>query len=102
MDCYCDDDPPEFWSSKIKTARKQHRCGECGKPIKPGDKYEAVAAVQAGDFYAPKTCEPCHDLRQWVANNLPCFCWAHGNVLDDAKAAVSEATHRATDETRGL
>ena len=58
--------------------------------------------VEAGDFYAPKTCEPCRDLRQWVANNLPCFCWAHGNLLDDAKEAVDEARHRAPLETPGL
>ncbi|AWI90240.1 hypothetical protein C0214_19455 [Methylobacterium sp. DM1] len=100
--CYCDYDAPEFYRVEIRKARKSFRCEECGGPIKPGEKYEFVAG--SWDHYVSqfRTCERCHDIRVWVKNNVPCFCWAHGNMVDDAREAVSEAAWRAPEETKGL
>lgn len=49
-----------------------------------------------------RTCADCLELRQWVGNNLPCFCWAHGNLLDDCISGIESAYDRARDEVRGL
>lgn len=101
-ECYCDYEYPEFFSSYIQTARKEHRCGECGCTIQPGEKYEYVCGKWDGCVSVEKTCERCYDLRKWVSNNIPCFCWAYGNVYDDAREAINEARLRAPEETHGV
>lgn len=68
----------------------------------PGESYERVTGVWDGTFDMFKTCERCCEIRQWVKNNVPCFCWAHGNLNEDARETVYEAALRAPEETRGL
>ena len=102
IDCFCDYDAPEFYRKEIRIARKAHRCYECGGAILPGEKFECVAGMWEGDFSTFKTCGRCCDIRQWVKNNVPCFCWAHGNLNEDASEAIADAHDRARDETIGL
>lgn len=101
-DCVCDYDAPEFYSKSWPKARKQHKCEECSGPIVPGECYELVAGRWNGSFDTFKTCQRCVDLRQWVINNIPCTCWAHGNLHEDLKESVQEAAWRAEDEVRGV
>lgn len=100
-DCVCDYDVT-FYRAEIRRARKSFKCYECDNPIKPGDEHEYAFGICEGSSYAPRTCMPCRDLRQWVKNNVPCFCWAHGSMVDDAEEAIIEACFRAPEETRGL
>lgn len=98
----CDYDPPEFWQRSVHKAVKLHECSECGAPILPGEEYEYVRGKWDGVFDVLKTCEACHDIRQWTKNNVPCLCWAHGSMMDDCREAVEEAAWRAPLETAGL
>ena len=102
--CTCDYDLPKIYWAKVRRARKEYSCYECGSKILPGDLYEyAFGLYDYGDKpYQPRTCEHCVDIRMWVKNNVPCFCWAHGNMIEDAKEAVNEAHYRAPQETVGL
>lgn len=100
--CSCDYDPPEFWSKSMPRAKKSHKCEECSGPIAVGERYEYVAGKWEGYFNHFRTCQRCVDLRHWMTKNLPCFCWAHGNLRDDAREAVDSAYVRAADEVRGL
>jgi hypothetical protein len=104
MHCYCDYDYdyPEFSRTTKPRARRPHRCVECGTTIQPGEQYERVAGVWEGEFSTFCICERCHDLRQWVKNNVPCFCWAYGNMIEDARECIEDAVYRAPEETRGL
>lgn len=102
IDCYCDYEPAEVWSSRNPVARKEHCCDECSVTIKPGEQYEYVFGVWDGWAYTYKTCERCFNIRQWVRNNVPCLCWAHTNMIEDCKEAVEEAHFRAPEETQGL
>lgn len=77
-DCYCDYDPPEFYNATIRTARKPHKCDECDGAIGPREKYEYVSAKWNGWLSQFHTCERCINIRTWVRNNVPCFCFAHG------------------------
>ena len=91
MSCYCDYDPPQIHRSKTVRARKEYRCCECDKKIAAGESHEYVFAVSDGYTYQPRTCSHCVGIRRFVAINIPCFCWAHGNLIEDAKEAISEA-----------
>lgn len=102
IDCFCDYDMPSVSSRSNPRARKRHSCSECGSPILPGEQYEYVFGVWDGDASIFKTCERCTDLRQWVQNNVPCLCWAHGSLLDDLEEAIVAAQYRAPLETVGL
>ena len=102
MDCYCDYDPATFYRSAIRKARKQCQCYECSRPIKPGETYEYVAGMWNGRFDTFRTCSHCLDIRQFVQNSVPCYCWAHGSIEEAAQYAIEEAYFRAPDEVRGL
>ena len=101
-DCSCDYNPATFYSASIQKARKQHKCHECSGIILPGEQYEYVAGLWDGNFDYFKTCSRCVDLRTWVKNNIPCVCWAHGNLREDLREATQEASWRAPEETRGI
>jgi hypothetical protein len=101
-DCYCDYEPPEFWTSCFPTARKQHRCEECSGVILPGERYNYVFGKWEGECSQFKVCERCHDLRQWVQNNIPCLCWAYGRLFGDCRDAIEYAYDEAPEEVTGL
>lgn len=100
-DCFCDYDAPAFYNRTTPKARKAHKCYECGGPILPGETYESVTGKW--DYVDTfKTCEHCVNLRTWVKNNVPCVCWAHGNLHEDLRETVNEAWYRAGAEAAGL
>lgn len=102
MSCYCDYEPATFYRASIRKARKECRCYECSRTIKPGEMYEYVASMWEGEFDVYRTCSHCHDLRQFVKNSVPCYCWAHGSIEEDARYAIEDAYFRARDEVKGL
>jgi hypothetical protein len=95
MSCSCDYDMPEFYTARIHTARKQHKCSECGCKINPGERYENVFGGWCGEVDNPKTCCRCLDLREYVKAHVPCFCFAHHNVHEDAMETAREWSHEA-------
>lgn len=101
-ECYCDYEPATFYSSALRKARKAHKCEECGRQIKPGESYERVSGMWDGCITVFCTCSHCCDIRQFVKNSVPCFCWAHGSMIDDASQAIDDAYSRAPDEVKGL
>jgi hypothetical protein len=102
MDCYCDYETAQAYHSKIRRARKPHKCCECGGAILPSEAYEYHSGIFDGDPFYGHTCERCVDIRTWTTNNVPCLCWAHGNLRADCEEAIVQARERAPDETRGL
>jgi len=100
--CFCDYDLPTFYEAIVRTARKEHSCDECSHTIRPGEKYECANGLWEGHFRTWKTCERCVDIRTWTKNNVPCLCWAHGNMIEDCREAIEAAADRAREETKGL
>lgn len=100
--CYCDYDTPEFWSSSKPRAKKKHRCYECNGEILPGEQYEYSANKYDGRMWQYHVCERCYDIRMFVQNNVPCFCYAYGGLQETAEEAIEDAYDRARDEVRGL
>lgn len=102
IDCYCDYDPPEFATVATRRARKSYRCDECSGTISVGEPYEYTFGKWEGYLDQYRICERCYDIRQWTKNNVPCLCWAYGNITQDCSDAIDEARSRAPDETLGL
>jgi hypothetical protein len=88
-DCYCDYEPARLYSARVYVARKTYVCDECSRAIAPGTKYERVFGIW-DDPTTYLTCARCLDLREYVAAHVPCFCWAHGNVIEDAIATADQ------------
>ena len=77
----------------MRTAKKEHRCGECSEVISPGDKYEYVAGKCEGDFFTAKTCEPCVQIRNAF------FCtWMYGRVMEAFEEYLREVDGRVSSE----
>jgi len=102
IECFCDYDAPAFYDAKLRKARKHYRCDECHRAILAGEQYERVSGKWDGSLSTFITCISCLDLRTWLTNSLPCFCWAHGNMISDAKDAIDDAYSRSPEEARGL
>ena len=89
MECSCfDADVDEYGTvleDKVVTARKAHRCHECGKSISLGENYRREKAVYDGQCDTHKTCLDCSSIR----NELVCsFYW--GEVLDLVRESIFE------------
>lgn len=93
--CYCDDEPPSLYRRELRTARKEHRCHECHRKIQPGERYERVFGIWSGDTDVFNTCPHCLALRDHVDAHIPCFCWNHGNMLDEAESVIADYLHES-------
>jgi len=99
MDCYCDNESPEFFWRKDRKAKIEHRCCECGSTIHKAEKYEYACGKWDGAVSAYKTCERCLDFRRWFEKNRPCVCWAfrsmyeivHEQIQEEADTLMTEA-----------
>jgi hypothetical protein len=58
-----DADMPSVFSDKMRTAHKAHKCCECRRIIKTGEKYHFAKGCWDGRWDEFKTCEECHGLR---------------------------------------
>lgn len=92
-DCYCDYELPQFYVAEVRTARKQHKCSECGRLIAEGERYEHVRGKWDGDMGTFKTCPRCLSLREWVKAHVPCFCSGHGSIVEDSIEAARAYAH---------
>ena len=101
MECYCDYKPPSAYSARVVAARKAHACDECGRIIEQGEQYERASGIWEDEPSTFKTCRHCLELRRWIKAHIPCFCWAHGNMIQDARDAL-EALSDETSETAGV
>lgn len=58
-----DEELPSVFEEKRPTAKKEHKCCECGKIIKIGEKYHRVNGCWDGKWHHYNTCIDCNDLR---------------------------------------
>jgi len=87
--CYCDYEQAVWCRTTEPKARKIHRCSECHGPIPVGENYEY--AVGKWDYVQQyRTCRACMALRQYVNDLVPCFCWAYGQMREDARNTIDE------------
>lgn len=68
-------------NSALLKARKQHRCSECRKVIRPGQLYERQAMADDGSVYSFKLCRRC----------LYALEVSYGDIYDDEVCLYPEA-----------
>lgn len=96
MECYCDYDYTyDAYVVSTHKARKPNKCYECHHPIRPGERYERVFTLYDGRVQIARTCTRCLNLREWVQAHVPCFCWAHGNMIEDAISTAEKYAHES-------
>jgi hypothetical protein len=67
--------------SAERRARKEHRCGECGRAIQPGEIYLYAFLVIEGFGCSFKTCAHCRVAEEWLSAN--CGGWVYEEVLEE-------------------
>jgi hypothetical protein len=82
MGCYCDYDGPQFLVVHYRTARKQHKCCECGHVIELGECYEHVVGKWEEQLSTFDTCELCTELRDALADYYS-GCFTYGDLSEE-------------------
>lgn len=68
---------------KIRTARKPHRCSDCGIEIAVGQQYESYCGVGDGEIAVYKTCLDCLSVRDTL------FCsWYFERLWEDLQDEI--------------
>lgn len=65
------------------TARKAHKCRECGRVIEPGERYHVDRFLWEGKLDTFKVCAHCMVARQWLSDE--CGGWLFGDVEEDIR-----------------
>lgn len=60
----CDGEIPSVFSDRYRKAHKDHKCCECRRIIKAGEKYHFAKGCWEGKWAEYKTCEECDGLRE--------------------------------------
>lgn len=92
--CVCVDygDPmPGFYTKRNPTAKKEHKCSECKRIIKPFEKYEYASGLWEGKFLIFKTCSDCLS----IINEF--FC--DGHLYEGIKESLYEHLQDMNGET---
>lgn len=89
MGCFCDYDPAEFVQSEERTARKPHKCCECGHQIEPGEVYEHVRGKWGGEISTFDTCEMCVELREALSDYYG-GCFQYGGLQEEYHEYLNE------------
>lgn len=84
--CHYDVERPEAFIVRRPVARKVHRCEECGRPIRPGQRYARTSGIWDGSPDSHAQHEDCLELLQHIASTHCDGVWVFGDLRD----AVSE------------
>lgn len=75
----------DFFDSRSSTARKRHRCFDCGRAIEPGETYYRLAGVWEGNFWAAQECEHCMAFHRTYDDFS-----MYGDLIEEATTAYWE------------
>lgn len=76
-------------SEAIPTARKAHKCRECGRAIESGEKYHVERFVFDGELTTHKTCAHCMVARCWLHDE--CGGYVFGGVEEDLREHAQDS-----------
>lgn len=85
----CDEIVTTLNEGHYVTARKLHKCMECGREIPKGESYHTETFKHGGDVKTHKTCGHCMVVRGWLTKE--CGGWVYSMVEEDLGEHVSES-----------
>lgn len=86
--CAIDAEPPTLARESSPTARKEHRCSECARTIRPGERYERVTGLWDGRWSTFTTCAHCRAARVWL--EVVCGTWLYGELFQELEEHWNE------------
>lgn len=81
ISCDCsvvDGDRPAVATTKVRKARKKHKCCECSSEIQAGSRYEYTSGCWDGSWDEFHTCLTCVAIRGRYCPNG----WIYGGLVD--------------------
>lgn len=80
--CRIDDcEPLDVYHETHPIARREHRCGECGRAIAPGESYQVANMLYDGSWHRYKACAHCQVAMRWLMGE--CGGWVADFVLEE-------------------
>lgn len=77
-----------FCSRKpVAKARKQHKCDECSRVIRPGESYFRFAGTWEGDFWSTRFCATCVKLIDWLQKRG--HSWVGDQIREDVRECAA-------------
>lgn len=86
--CMTDYDAPDFYFADSRKARKEHKCDECRRAIRPGEVYQYVSGKWDGRVGVYKTCLHCEVTQKWLRRE--CHGFVHGMTAEDIEEHASD------------
>jgi hypothetical protein len=84
-DCSYDGDFDNTLESEVmRTARRTHKCGECGRDIHRGERYEVASVLSDGSWSTYKTCLGCTRIRDRFCSHG----WIWGGVAELVEGCI--------------
>lgn len=79
---YCDE-YSDVWIEKWRTARKAHKCYECGRSVKAGERYRFYKSLFDSRWFEWKTCQHCRTAGFWL--DTVCGGYLSGGLFEELK-----------------
>lgn len=76
-----DDEPWTLYHEVMRRAAKDHRCGECRRPIHRGETHQYVTGLYDGHWSTYRTCAHCVQVQRWLL--VACEGWLFQMVQED-------------------
>lgn len=80
--------PNDFYSFVFRIARKPHKCEECWREIRRGERYRLASGKMDSRMWSAKTCAHCDIPRQWLEANCDGYLYSQviGDFMEHAEA----------------
>lgn len=81
----------ELYEERFRRARKEHKCGECGRTIREGERYSYTSMKFEGEFSDHKTCVRCDRVRDAIFKKYEIDCGIPlGGLFSEIESTVIE------------
>lgn len=96
---YCDE-RATIIADEMLVAKKDHTCDECGRFIRPGERYNRERGKFDGEMFIHKTCQHCVIAVEWM--NATCGGFVYGEVEEELREHWCEDSGYRTRELARL